>query len=252
MNVICRILDALRSLRMQPIPSHQKREFLREISVENVQRSFLIVGTVAFLELLVALFFTESGHCTKEPVYLVVLFNLVFLPLLWLLYRRRMLISSRTLQISVDFYVLGEMALMCAVAILPQEKLPTINTYVIALFVAATFIYMSPLERTLLFGLVYAGFVLALFHFQSNIEIVIIFSTNAFFMNVLAWILGQLILRMRLKVFLDRQTIEKNNAALQRLVTQDSMTALLNHEHAFLRLKEELSRAKRIGYFPLS
>jgi diguanylate cyclase (GGDEF)-like protein len=120
-----------------------------------------------------------------------------------------------------------------------------------AVISAAYFIYMSNLGRAVLLLLVYLGFICLLPHYQPDPDVAFVIRTNSLIFNVLAWIMGAMLLRTKTSFFMYKRELFQKNLELKDLVQRDSMTKLLNHEASFAKLQEEINRAKRMEY-PLS
>ena len=143
------------------------------------------------------------------------------------------------------------LSLSCALSVFTQNKLASINTYIIGIFGMAAIIYIPSIQNLILYLTVYIAFFFTLPLFQPDPFIIEVFRTNAFVMNVFAWILSGVVFRMRIVHFLNNRQIEEKNELLKDLVRRDSMTSLLNHETSHKMLHSELERAKQIAY-PLS
>lgn len=243
-------MNYLRSL-ITRIPHDSKDAFLMEIYNENLLRAIFAAIIVIVSETVLVIFLRDKIFCTDLIVYCIIAFNVLFFPVLCIVYKKNNA-SGTFLKKTVSLsYIFGLLLLYCALAVLPQDRLASINTYIMAIFGIAAFMYIQPVESFILFFSVYMGFFVVLPFYQRDGDIVTILRLNALIMNVFAWILSRLVFRMKVLSFTDKKIIEQKNTILNEMVIRDPMTSLLNHENAFKKLSEEIRKANRIGY-PLS
>jgi len=230
------------------IPKEYKDEFIRTICKENLFRS--IVGSIVLtmVEGVLIIFFREAIFNTVPIVGTFILFNMIYAPILWKSYKKSEECHVFFLKSIQFIYLIGLLLFGCALSIAPQNELASINPYIIAVFAIAAFFYLSPLATFVLFFASYLIFFFLLPQYQVDPKVVEILQVNAFVLNLTAWILSRMVFRMKLVSFIDKIAIEEKNRELKYLVIRDSMTSLLNHENIFIRLNEEIVRAKRIQY----
>ncbi|MDD2621397.1 MAG: GGDEF domain-containing protein [Syntrophomonadaceae bacterium] len=138
--------------------------------------------------------------------------------------------------------------LAASIGVVAQNEFVSINPYVIAVFAIAAIMINPPIENMVMLIFVYAAFFYALPYYQANNDVVVVLRINAFIMNVLAWVLSRFVFRMKVVQFLDKKIIEAKNSELIDMTNRDAMTFLFNHNNCYLKLGEEIERAKRIGY----
>ena len=230
------------------IPDQYKDKFIRDICRENFYNTIICAIIIISGESIIYFFFKDQIFNTGFIVLGFIVFNVVFLPVLWISYTKHYLFRIGILRIILFIYLAGILFFSCALSIVPQSELVTINPYIIGVFAIAAFINISPVMSLLLYLSVYIGFFLVLPLYQKNSEIATILQVNAFFMNALAWILSRTAFRMRVSSYIDKKVIEEQNDILKKIAVRDSMTLLLNHENLLKKLAEEIERSRRIKY----
>ena len=233
------------------IPKQYKDTFLQDICRENFYNTIIYAFIIILGETIIYIFLKDKIFNTGLIVIEFIIFNAAFLPVLWISYTKHYLFRIGVLQIILFIYFAGNLMFSCALSIVPQAELVTINPYIIGVFAIAAFINISPSMSLVLYLSVYTIFFFVLPFYQKNSEIATILQVNAFFMNALAWILNRAAFRMRVSSYIDKKIIEEQNDILKKIAIRDSMTLLLNHENLLKKLAEEIERSRRIQY-PLS
>ncbi|NLI90733.1 MAG: GGDEF domain-containing protein [Peptococcaceae bacterium] len=233
------------------VPKEMKEEFSRNVCQENSFRFVMISLILMISESILLVFFRGSIFNTCPLVISFIIFNILYFPLIWKTYRNQEKYHKYFVRCVQFIYIVAVMLFGCALSILPQNQFASINPYIMAVFGLSVFVYTPPVVSSILFFSVYFVFFLALPYYQPNPQAVEILRINALIMNILGWIMSRMVYRMKIMSFTDKKTIEEINLELKDLVMRDSMTLLLNHENIFLRLTDEIERAKRIHY-PLS
>ncbi len=244
------MMKFFQNIRIQ-LPKENEEEFLRGIYRENLLRLITSAIILIVAETAITLLFRNEVCYTEGVVIVLILFNIIMLPILYMLYKKINAVKNIIVKLVQYVYLFGTLLFGCALAFIPQEQFDSIHIYIIIVFAIAAFIYMQPLESLIMYFLVYLFFCLSLPYYQPNIHIVRILTVNAFMMNIVAWIFNRMVFRMRVNSFIDKKIILEKNFQLQDLAIRDSMTMLFNYKHIYERLREEIDKAKRIGY-PLS
>lgn len=238
--------DMLRKL-VTRVPREYRDEFFEEIYRHNLFRTIIAALVFIIAEMCIILFLRHDTYDTIDLIYIAIAASCVYFPVMCVIYRKKT--ASRTLRKTVSIiYACGLLVFFCAIAIVGQDRFGSINTYVMGLFGFAAIMYVRPVESFIIQLFLYIGFFFALPVFQHDALILDILRTNAFIMNVFAFILSRLVFRMKVLSFVDRKVIEQKNQILKEMITRDPMTSLLNHDNAFRALQDEINRAKRIGY----
>lgn len=233
------------------IPEKHRAEFGVKIIQECSFIILVISVLLTLLETILYIFFRGSILNTGPAVIAFILYNIVYLPVLWKTYKHNQRCNKYVVRLVLFFYLTVLLLFTVALSILPQNQFASMNPYIIGIFGVSAFIIAPPLSSFVLYFISYLFFFFFLPFYQHNPQAVEILRINAFLMIILAWFLSRMVFRMKLATFLDKKAIEESNINLHNMVMLDSMTSLLNHKNIFLRLTEEIERAKRIGY-PLS
>ncbi|WP_243103604.1 MULTISPECIES: GGDEF domain-containing protein [unclassified Dehalobacter] len=233
------------------VPKENKDEFSRQLWKENFLKLIVIAGFFSICESLLLIFFSSTVVDVKISILIFISLSLLMLPLLIQVYRKCNVYRKEIIYCTEVGYLIILLVFGCALSILPQNELVSINPYIIAVFGLAAFIYLPPLTSLVLYSSIYLFFFLVIPYYQPNDYIVEILRINAFIMNLCAWIFSRMVFKIRLLSLIYKKEIETKNIILADLSVRDSMTSLYNHENIFLKLKEEIERAKRIDY-PLS
>lgn len=226
-------------------------EFFREIEEENLYRLILISLLMTITEISIMLFFRNKVLNTDKAIISFIIFNAVFLPILYMTYRNIGVVKRYFTKLIQFAYILGVILFGLYLALIPQNEFSSIHVYILVIFGISAFVYLTPLESGLILFPVYLLFYFLLPYYQSNEEIITVLRINALIMNIAAWIFGAMVMRMRVITFIDKKIILKRNDQLKELAKRDSMTSLLNHEYVYKKLCEEIERA-RLTEYPLT
>ena len=229
---------------LMSIPSEYKEAFSREIDRENLFRMVAVSGLLLISETAIILFLKEHVLNTGGVVMDFIVFILVSLPILYFVYSQVDKIKMHIVKIVQSTFLLGILLFGIALALVPQSELISIHIYIITVYGIAAFIYLMPVESALLFGGAFLIFFFLLPYYQQNPDVLMILRVNALIMNITAWILSRMVIGMRVRSFIDKRLIMKKNRQLRRMAQCDSMTMLLNHENIYMRLCEEIDKAK--------
>ena len=240
--------DLLKKL-LTRIPDEYRDEFVRDINRHNLFKAIIAALVIIVAETITILFFSAYTYKTLTVDYFIIIFSIVLFPVLCILHSKNR--ADRLAYATYMLYLCVLLIFFLILAIVPQDRFASINTYVIGLFGFAAFVYVPPAESFIVYLTLYLGFFFALPVYQPDEQFVTALRFNAFFMNVFAFILSRLVYRMKVNLFIDHKVIEQKNQILKEMISRDPMTSLLNHECAYRTLQEEINRAKRIGY-PLS
>jgi diguanylate cyclase (GGDEF)-like protein len=235
------------------IPASYKTEFTREILQENSFRLTIISSIVLVFE--ACLLLLSPALLARFNVYQLILWfviiNLGVVPILWLMHFRFNTIHWRLVKSAQHFYSMMILVFCALLALLAQTKFDFVHVYLMAVLAISAILYTMPIEQGLQFAVVNVIFAGLLPRFQPDFSAVQIIRINTLIFNIVAWLLGRTLLRMKLETFLDKKRLLELNNELRELVKIDSMTGLNNHETIVGVLHNESMRARRIGY-PLS
>jgi len=232
------------------IPVPYKTEFTREILFENSFRAAIVASILLVFETILLLFSRNllARFNVDRLVYYFVVVNLIVVPALWFVHLRFDQLSFRIIKSSQHFYTMLVLVFCTLLALFAQNKIDFVHVYLMAVLGVSAIIYTMPLEMGLQLAVVYVIFAGLLPSFQPDYPAVQIMRINTLIFNLVAWMLGRSLLRMKLETFLDKKRMLELNAELKELVKIDSMTGLYNHETAVGVLYNEVMRSKRIGY----
>lgn len=233
------------------LPKENKDEFSRQLWKDNFLKLIVVAGFFSICESLLLIFFPHAVVDVEISILIFVPVSLLMLPLLIQVYRKCNVYRKEIIYCTEVGYLIILLVFGCALSVLPQNELVSINPYIIAVFGIAAFIYLTPLTSFILYFTIYLFFFGVIPYYQPDPYTVEILRINAFIMNLCAWIFSRMVFRIRLLSLIYKKEIETKNTILADLSVRDSMTSLYNHENLFLKLKEEIERAKRIDY-PLS
>ena len=233
------------------IPAKYKKDIIVEITRENLYRLLLSMIILAIIESILYVFFKDHTAGTDNIVIFLILYNLLFLPVVAIIYKELDVSSLFGARVAQYLYITGVFLLCCALCLIPQMDYATIDTYIIAIFATSALLYLQPLESFIIYVGVYIAFFIALPHYQSDPAIVFTLRVNALIMNIFACIIGRIVYELKMVSLLDKKTIENKNELLKEMAMRDSMTSLLNHENIYYRLRDQVDIANLMNT-PLS
>lgn len=222
------------------VPEKYKDEFKRETLRDNFQRLSYISIILVFVESILYLL-KDQLLGTGDLILIFLLFNVAMVPVIWHFYKQFNRFENVILYAFQDFYIVSSLAFGVGLTYISQETTDLTHMYFMIVLAAAVFFYTGALHSFMLLFAVFAFFSVFLVYFQSDPQIVFVLRTNSLIVNILAWILSRIIMKMKLSLFLDRKLIEEKNDELAELVKRDSMTMLYNHETALILLEQEIN-----------
>lgn len=241
--------------RIARIPTEYKREYINAVCRENFLRMLVIAALLAVVEPFLAFFVETPGTADSYLAMGIGLVAMVFLPVLYLSKRNTERLSKFWIMLVQTLFLTGILAGGIILSLYEQSTLASSSSYFLGLFTIAAFITIPPVISAVLFLTSNVVFLVLLPQFQTLPELVTTLNINTLSMTAVAWILNQMAAREKMKSFMNEKIIieknselEKKNSELNDLTMRDSMTNLLNHKNSLRRLKEEVDRAKRIGY----
>jgi len=215
----------------------------------------VIAALLAVVEPFLAFFVETPGTADSYLAMGIGLVAMVFLPVLYLSKRNTERLSKFWIMLVQTLFLTGILAGGIILSLYEQSTLASSSSYFLGLFTIAAFITIPPVISAVLFLTSNVVFLVLLPQFQTLPELVTTLNINTLSMTAVAWILNQMAAREKMKSFMNEKIIieknselEKKNSELNDLTMRDSMTNLLNHKNSLRRLKEEVDRAKRIGY----
>ena len=203
--------------------------------------------------------FTETPDTISFYLALwLALFNLILLPILYFFQKNVKQIPKFWIMLVQTVFLTGILTGGISLSLSEQPSPGAISTYFLAVFTISAFIIMPPRISAVLLLTSNFVFMLLLPQFQASPDMISTLNINTLSMTAVAWILNQMVSHAKVNSYINEKIIieknielEKKNTELNELTMRDSMTNLLNHKNSLRRLKEEVDRAKRIGY-PLS
>lgn len=240
------------------IPNEYRREYINITCRDNLTRMLIISVLLVIGEPLIAIL-TEP---VKSPSFYlalwIALLAFFFIPVLFFFRNNIARIPLLYTMLVQTLFLAGILMGGITWSMYEQSSLASSSTYFLAVYTIAAFIYMPPTVAALFFAAGNLIFMILLPQFQPLKDVIITLNINTISMIVVAWILNQMVSRVKVNSFLNEKIIleknmelKKKNSVLNELTMRDSMTDLLNHKNSLRRLKEEVDRAKRINY-PLS
>jgi diguanylate cyclase len=231
--------------------SPQEKQTLRhEISHENFNK-IAILAPVLFVIELVLLITPDQLFEYSRVILPFVLMNIFLIPMIFLVKSKLDTLPPLIPWVVQILYAFSFLFLGSFLSLESMGIADFIHMYLMAIIGVSVFMSFSGWIRSILFSVSYGAYFLLLPHYQPNPEIRFVVLANILIFNILAWIIGALFLKSKCLAFIDRKSLMEKSLALKDMAQRDSMTRLYNHETAFIKLKEEINRAKRINY-PLS
>ena len=242
--------DFWKLIRRTVIPAPYKTEFTREILRENSFRQAVIASILLISEVVLLHFYPAllARFNVYWVVYYFVLVHLALAPALWFVHVRFDGHKFWVINIIQHLYTILVLVFCALLALFAQTKIDFVHVYLMAVLGASALLYTMPIEQGIQFALVYLWFAILLPWFKPDFPAVLLIRLNTLIFNLVAWMLGRTMLRMKLETFLDKKRLVELNAELKELVKIDSMTGLYNHETAVGVLYNEVMRARRIDY----
>ena len=243
---------------MAKIPSECRKEYINAVCMENFARMVVIAVLLIVAEPFIAVFSETPGSLSFYVSIWVALVNLIFFPIL--LYARKNIERLSKFWIMLIQTLFVAAILMGGVSFgLSEQPSPSANsTYFLAVFTIASFMIMPPFISAVVLLTSNIAFLALLPQFLPVQDAVTTLGINTLSATAVAWIINQMVSRKEVNSFVNEKIIIEKNTELERinlelneLTMRDSMTGLLNHKNSIRKLKEEVDRAKRIGY-PLS
>ncbi len=231
------------------IPADLVADFRRDMLEENFVRLSIVSPALFFIELILLLFENHLMHIYIMVAFLMI--SLVFIPLIRYIknnYSR----LSHVFKLTIFYaYVLMALCFGAAQALAVLSEIDMTYVYLMAVLCVSLFLLIRPLPLAVLYAVVYVVFALMLPYAGAEPEALSSLRVNSAVFNLFAWIFGQIALKSRASVFLNRKKLHEQNRALEDLALRDAMTGLFHHAASLRRLQEEISRASAEGY-PLS
>jgi diguanylate cyclase (GGDEF)-like protein len=235
-------MDAIRRAFLI-IPREYRKEFFHELYKENLLRIILCSCLIIVIEFII---FVLNGDIlrTKFVILAILAFNLLLLPFFIVMRKKINKIPDPLSRSILTVYLIGTLLLGCAMSLMSQSYFATMNVYIITLFMISAFIYRPPLENLFIFFSTYLVFFLLIPMYQIYPEAVLILRTNAFIMNLLAWLLARMVYHNKLKSFQNLKLIEESNQMLREMAVRDSLTSLFNHASIYNMLRDEIEKSR--------
>jgi diguanylate cyclase (GGDEF)-like protein len=231
------------------VPQQYKVELIHEINRERIDRLSVLSLFLFLIELVLAIF--ENRYDTRQIMLSFLIGNTVLIPLIWIIKKRGVTGMRRLTRAVCLAYSFITIAFGCALSLIVLDQMDLIHVYFISLLGVSAFVLTNAAESAVMFGAVYIVFALVVPHIRHGSQAVYYIQINALVFNCLAWLLGRMVYRNKIAIFLQKKMMDEKNSQLQDMVRKDSMTGLLNHDAAMEELRGEIARANRIGY-PLS
>ena len=221
------------------LSNSQKKVFDKENLQENFRILSFMSCIIFVLELLV--FFIPSSVFDYRRIILYFLCSsIVLIPFIIVIhktittiYTKKILIAAYLVQY---LYIASLMYLGIALAVGSQGYIDYVHMYVIVIASVMSFITFNFIERTIILSLSYLCFVVLLYAYQPNRDVLSILIINTFVTNVIAWFFSYMKYIGARGNFLDKVQLEK-------IAQCDSMTMLYNHEATLAKLENEMAKA---------
>ena len=228
------------------VEKEYREEFVREGIKDNFTR--LAVTSVVLFVIECYVYFSGKNLFHTNPVVLRFLFaSIVFLPILWLIKFRADKVNVKFALTVQYLYIALCILFGVALALYVQNETDLIHMYLMMVFFSAAFITMIPFGSAILFLTTYTCFLLLLPYYSADAETLTVIQINTGGANIGAWVMSNMLWRVKIAAFANRKTLYKKNVILKELSKKDSMTGLYNHEASLGILEKEIDRSREMN-----
>lgn len=231
------------------------KRYMNHASFEdaNVSMNMLkiyVIGITYTLFECVGLILSSLGYFDTDirgPVTLIVVFHLIFMPLMVLAYRKRWFKRIGSYKVFTTLYFAVVMLWGSIFTILVYIDNYDIAVYSIVLFVVAALFIIDPNRSSMLYIVNYIIFSAMIYK-----SIDLMSSANALvfkslIITVLALVTSQSNYYIRKQLFDYKNALNAVNLQLQNQAEKDSLTQLYNNSYMFEMLKKETEKASKEG-----
>ncbi len=177
-------------------------------------------------------------------VFVVVLFHMIYLPILFLVYSKRESFSFKVLSILEKIYLPIILIWGSLFTVLVYLDMQDITIYtIIILLIGGLFITEVNYSRAL-FTIGWLVFSILLWRFTSEVTVANGLVFKALIVTILGYIISSMNYRIRLELHLNQETLEEMNDKLKDQVIRDSLTGLYNNGYTFEFLDQAIEKAK--------
>lgn len=226
-----------------PVPDHLKSKLERSFVLSNYNRLFPTSILLFIITLSIGDFqsnFIRISVLKKG----FILFNLIFIPIIYAIWKRRETIPVKLAQYVMGIYYFVLM-MVTAMVVLGVQELSFLHIYLMSVFGIAITVEMHPLY---LFLLILPAHLFTIFMVPFTTDDSLVIHTllvNISFSNLAAIILSFMAYNNRVSAFVNKELIIEKNEQLADLVERDGMTGLYNHKASFEKLKKEMDQSNR-------
>lgn len=243
------------------VPDADKNLFESILTYSNIQRLRIITWLLITINLLLIFVHLAYIGDIDQPSILTVAPYIMAIRLIVILSSAAFLIVSRlpafpdAIKKSHHFYnsiyILLNLIIYAVLSSLVHSAGPGIaSSYLMAVLVSATFLYLNWLKSILIYGFSWIVFSVMVWHFQPDWIVAFSAIINGSVVTILALVMSRVIYANRVKEFLNLQTIElqkdklaASNNLLERLSYLDALTNIPNRRF----LDEFLQREWRLA-----
>lgn len=228
-------------------------KFENTLIKNNVQR-ILVIGTIYTFFELIGLTLSTLGFFESDIrlfVGIIVLFHLIYLPVLFTMSRRHMATRPKKLYILQAVYfpvLLGWGCLFTGLMYLSSQD---ITIYSIVILITAGVFVIRPAYGRVLFTYALLFFGLLIYLWSDSITIANGLFFKSIIVTVLAYVLSSSNYKIREKLFIANDDLAKANSILREKVKRDSLTGLYNNGFIFEHLDQLIKKVTESGQ-PLS
>ena len=215
--------------------------FEESVVGQNLLRIIVIGGLYTCIEI-IGLILSKLGYFHSDIrsfVFVVVMFHLLFLPMVVVLYRKRVFKNVKMYENLCNLYYGVILTWSVVFTILVYIDKEDMTIYSLVLFFISAVFLIEPNRSSVLYLSSYILFTAAIYN---HIEIVQIANGLAFkglIIVILALVVSQGNFMVRKRLFNSRRELEKLNETLREQTLRDSLTKLYNNAFVFDYLERE-------------
>jgi diguanylate cyclase (GGDEF)-like protein len=177
-------------------------------------------------------------------VFVVVLFHMIYIPILFLVYSKRESFSFKIISILEKIYLPVILIWGSLFTVLVYLDMQDITIYtIIILLIGGLFIIEVNYSRAL-FTIGWLVFAVLLWCFTTEVAVANGLVFKALIVTILGYIISSMNYRIRLELHLNQEALEEMNDQLKDQVIRDSLTGLYNNGYTFEFLDQAIEKAK--------
>lgn len=210
-----------------------RKEFLQEILSDNIYKLSRIALIFIFFEIIFSITVYYNG-LSPVPNLSFVIFSLIIVPMLLAESKKKKHNVFSVILIYV--YLFAVLLLGMSLTFRNRGISDSSYIYIMMVFGITSTVTCTPLNNLLLLSTSYGIFLFWCGRVISDPKAAFLLVGNTLTMNIIAWILGNYIFKLRYKNFLKNQVLMKRNRTLELLSKSDGLTGLFNHKFTYMQL----------------